>query len=308
MTVSWRHTLIGTGVAALAAVSLAAVANAQCGTCRPPSPPPPPPPHNSCCQTPKNVVVNVPGVNVAAANVRVGASSTAYAAASASATTAAGIVVSSGASGGGYAFGGGGGGYYSNSGVAQSSISNLTLDGGYETKTVEEEVAMTENYCIDKIIEDIQMRPVQAMCIDDKGTPHPASRTDDSRDVRSNFKGELYRCIAGTHMQVTMGKVENGAATFASGETFECAKGEALWHAPGGNLSCRPQAPERNCNERSLLRKYGPGVKMVEVSAKKTYCEPATRTNVQKVAKQVKVPRAIAAGDLALDGGVGQGY
>ena len=47
---------------------------------------------------------------------------------------------------------------------------------------------------------------------------------------------------------------------------------------------------------------------MVEVSGKKTYCEPATRTNVQKVAKLVKVPRAIAAGDLALDGGVGQGY
>src|SRR5690242_16406569 len=100
MTVSWRnrlgrHTLVGTGVAALAALSLAAIADAQCGTCRPPSPPPPPPPHNSCCQTPKNVVVNVPGVNVAAANVYVGASSTAYASANATATTAAGIVVSS---------------------------------------------------------------------------------------------------------------------------------------------------------------------------------------------------------------------
>lgn len=308
MTVSWRHIAVGAGVAAIAAMSLAAMADAQCGACRPPSPPPPPPPHNSCCQTPKNVVVNVPGVNVAAANVRLGASSTAYAAASANATTAAGIVVSSGASGGGFAFAGGGGGYYANAGVAQSSISNLTLDGGYETRTVEEEIAMTETYCIDKIIEEMQMRPVQAMCVDDKGAPHPASRTDDSREVRPNFNGEIYRCVAGTHMQVTMGKVETGAATFATGETFECAKGEALWHAPGGKLSCRPQTPERNCNERSLLRKYGPGVKMVEVSARKTYCEPATRTNVSKVAKQVKVARTIAAGDLVLDGGVGQGY
>jgi hypothetical protein len=302
-----RHKLVGAGVALLAAASIAAIAEAQCNSCRPPSPPPPPPPSH-CCQTPKNVVVNVPGVSVAAANVRVGASSTAFAAAGATATTSAGIVVSSGASGGGFAFAGGGGGGYGNAGVAQSSISNLTLDGGYDTKTVEEEVSLVEAYCVDKIIEQIEMRPVQAMCVDDKGTPHPASRTDDGREVRPNFSGEIYRCIAGTHMQVTLGKVENGAASFASGETFECAKGEALWHAPGGKLSCRPQAPERNCNERSLLRKFGPGVKMIEVSARKTYCEPATRTNVSKVAKQVKVPRTIAAGDLVLDGGVGQGY
>ena len=315
MTVSWRNrfgrrALVGAGVAVLAAASMAAMAEPQCHTCSPSPPPPPPPPHNSCCQTPKNVVVNVPGVSVAAANVRVGASSTAFAAAGATATTAAGIVVSSGASGGasGFAFAGGGGGYYANAGVAQSSISNLTLDGGYDTRTVEEEVSSVETYCLDKLVEELQKRPVQAMCIDDKGTPHPASRTDDSTDVRSNYNGEIYRCIAGTHMQVTLGRVENGAATFATGESFECAKGEALWHSAGGNLSCRPQTPERNCNERSLLRKYGPGVKMIEVASKKTFCEPATRTNVTKVAKQVKTPRVIAAGDLVLDGGVGQGY
>jgi hypothetical protein len=279
------------------------------GCCRPPSPPPPPPP-SSCCKAPSNVVVNVPGVSVAAANVRVGASTNAIASAGASATTAAGVVVGSGASGGayGFAYGGGGGGGYGTAGVAQSSISGLVLDGGYETKTVEEEIAATESYCLDRIIEDVRMRPVQAMCIDDKNTPHPASRTDGALEVSPTYNGEIYRCVAGTHMQVTLGTVEGGSPSFASGETFSCAKGESLWHAKGGQLACRPQTPERNCNERSLLRKFGPGVKMIEVSAKKTYCEPATRTTVSKVAKQVKVPRAIPAGDLVLDGGVGQGY
>ena len=305
MTVSWRHMLAGAGVAVLAAGGLSATGQSP-GCCRPPSPPPPPP-SNHCCQTPSNVVVNVPGVSVAAANVRVGASTSVIAAAGVSATTSAGVVVSGGSSGGAYAFGGGGG-YYSNPGVSQSSISGLTLDGGYETKTVEEEIATTESYCLDRIIEEIKMRPVQAMCIDDKNTPHPASRVDGAVEVSPTFNGEIYRCIAGTHMQVTLGTVENGAASFASGETFSCVKGESLWHSKGGQLVCRPQAPERNCNERSLLRKYGPGVKMIEVASKKTWCEPATRTNVAKIAKQVKIPRAIAAGDLVLDGGVGQGY
>ena len=73
-------------------------------------------------------------------------------------------------------------------------------------------------------------------------------------------------------------------------------------------MQCRTQTPERNCNERSLLRKYGPGVKLVKVSTKKTICEPATRQTMTKVVKEVKVARPIASGNLVLDGGVGQGY
>jgi hypothetical protein len=306
MNVSWRHMLAAGGIAVLGASGLTAVGQGSPGCCRPPSPPPPPP--NHCCQTPKNVVVNVPGVSVAAANVRVGASSMAIAQAGAASQAGAGSFASGGASAGGIVFAGGGGGGYGNAGVTQSSISNLMLDGGYETRLVEEEVTAFENYCIDKIKEAIETRPVQALCIDDKNTPHPASRLDDGANVSANFQGELYRCIAGTHMQVTLGHLEGGSPSFASGETFSCRKGESLWHSRGGQLSCRTQTAERNCNERSLLRKFGPGVKLVQVASKSTICEPAQRTKVTKVAKEVKVSRAIAGGNLILDGGVGQGY
>lgn len=308
MNVSWRHTLAGAGGAALLATAGLTALGQSCNTCQPvPSPPPPPPSH--CCDTPRNLVVNVPGVNVASANVSVGATSTAVAQANASATASAGVYSQAGGSAGaGAYFLGGGGGYYSNPGVPQSTISNFSLDAGYETRYVEEDVIGSENYCIDKLTEELATRPVQAVCIDDKNTPHPASRTDGEMSVDPKYNGEIYRCIAGTHMQVTMGEMVNGVASFDTGETFSCNKGEALWHGAKGELQCRVQTPERNCNERSLLRKFGPGVKLVKVSSKKTICEPATRQTVTKIVKEVKVPRPVAAGNLVLDGGVGQGY
>lgn len=310
MSVSWRHMLAGASIAtALGATALTAVGQ-SCNTCGPVPSPPPPPPSSGCCNAPRNLTVNVPGVNVATANVSVGATSTAVASANASSMASSGAYSSAGASGsaGGYFIGGGGGGYYSNPGVTQSTISNLSVDGGYETRYVEEQVIGSENYCIDKLKEELRTRPVQAVCIDDKNTPHPASRVDGEMAVDGKYSGEIYRCIAGTHMQVTMGEMVNGNASFDTGETFSCGKGEALWHGPGGVVQCRTQIPERNCNERSLLRKYGPGVKLVKVSAKKTICEPATRQTMTKVVKEVKVPKPIAAGNLVLDGGVGQGY
>lgn len=309
MSVSWRHMLAGAGIAtAMGTVGLTAIGQ-SCGTCVAPPRSPPTPPSTSCCQTPRSLVVNVPGVNVATANVSVGATSTAVASASASGTASAGAYSSgSSSAGAGAYFLGGGGGYYSNPGVAQSTISNLSVDGGYDTRLVEEQVIGSENYCIDKLVEELKTRPLQAVCIDDKNTPHPASRVDGDVQVDNRYSGEVYRCVAGTHMQVTKGEMVNGVASFDTGETFSCAKGEALWHKPGGELECRTQIPERNCNERSLLRKFGPGVKLVRVSEKKTLCEPATRQTMTKVVKEVKVARPVAAGNLVLDGGVGQGY
>lgn len=310
MTVSWRHMLAGAGAAGFVAMAGLSALGQSCNTCAPVPSPPPPPPRTGCCQTPKNLVVNVPGVNVATANVHVGATSTAVASANASSMAAAGVYSSAGASGsaGSYFFGGGGGGGYYNPGVGESTISNLSVDGGYETRLVEEQVIGSENYCIDKLVEELRIRPVQAVCIDDKNTPHPASRVDGEVAVNERYSGEVYRCIAGTRMQVTMGEMVDGKASFDTGETFACKKGESLWHGKGGALQCRTQIPERDCNERSLLRKFGPGVKLVTVAAKKNICEPATRQTMTKVVKEVKVPRPVAAGSLVLDGGVGQGY
>ncbi len=308
MTVSWRHMLAGAGIAMLAGTAALTAMGQQCNSCQPPSPPPPPPPSNGCCQTPRNLVVHVPGVNVATANVHVGATSTVVASAGVSTTLSSGVVVSSGGSGGAGAFFGGGGGYYSNPGVSQSKITGLAIDGGYDTQLVEEAVRGTEEYCVDKIVDEYRTRPVQALCIDDRNTPNPASRVDGELSVDGNFNGELYRCVAGTHMQITLGEMIDGKASFDTGETFSCAKGEALYHSRGGVLQCRIQIAERNCNERSLLRKFGPGVKLVSVASKKKICEPAKRETLTKVVKEVKVPRPVVAQDLVLDGGVGQGY
>jgi hypothetical protein len=277
------------------------------GCCAPPVYSPPPPPRTGCCTPPPNLVVKVPGVSVAASSVSVGASSTAVAAAGVSTRLSSGVVVSgsAGASGSTYVRGGGGAGVFAGGGVALGTIAGLQVDGGYETRMVEEEVAMTEQYCIDRIREKLTLRPVQALCIDDTNTPHPASRVDAETTVDRGYRGELYRCMSGTHMQVTLGEMTNGEASFASGETFSCLKGEALFHEAGGKLVCRTQAPERNCNERSLLRRHGPGVKLIEVSAQEAYCEPATRQRLERIQKEVRVPVSAPVGNLVLDGGVG---
>ena len=84
--------------------------------------------------------------------------------------------------------------------------------------------------------------------------------------------------MAGTNMQVTLGAMQNGTASFASGETFACRKGEALLHGGNGQLSCAPQTPQRDCNERSLLRRHGPGIKLVQYKMSAKTCIPRTRT------------------------------
>lgn len=134
---------------------------------------------------------------------------------------------------------------------------------------------------------------VRAVCMDDKGSPHPASQTFGGQDVTGEYRGELFRCMAGTAMQVTVGRIENGKFVFDGGETFGCAKGEALT-TDGARLSCRVQEARRPCNERSLLRRHGAGVKVVRVLTTERYAVETTRR------------QSLTAGaSMALDGGVG---
>ena len=97
--------------------------------------------------------------------------------------------------------------------------------------------------------------------MDDKGAPHPASQTHPDKDIAEGFTGEVYRCIAGTRMQYTLSDPRGGA-----GRTFTCDKGEALVMDAQGQLACHAQMPARDCNERSLLRRYGPGAKLAKLS------------------------------------------
>lgn len=267
--------------------------------------------HNGghCCKGPKGPRVHVPGVNVSGPNVMIQGSNVSVNQGSIMTSTQSFLSTNVVSGGGGSVVVGGGGGYFPAQGVAPSAIGALNVEGAEETyyETVTEQVPTTEEFCEERISIQTVVRPVQAVCIDDKGIPHPASRVDASDHVPAAYKGELFRCMAGTSMQVTLGSAESGRASFAHGETFACRKGEALVHKPGGDLACAPQSPQRDCNERSLLRRHGPGIKLVTARVQQKACVPSTRTVMKSVERQVERTRQTKAQAMVFDGGVGQG-
>jgi hypothetical protein len=138
---------------------------------------------------------------------------------------------------------------------------------------------------------------IRAFCIDDRNIPHAASQVRPDRDVDGDYEGELYRCLAGTWLQITWAEY-TGDVDFGHGETMDCRKGEALWHGRGGRIECKAQQAERECNERSLLRRYGAGVKILIWVREETYTEYR-----EEVVEQAGY--AVSGASLTLDGGVG---
>lgn len=278
------------GFFAIAAVADSAAA--QCGGgCQPPPPPPPP-----CCLPPpppppppgcgpggcgggggggggwnSNINVNV--------NVNAGAHATA---------TSRALINARGGFGSTVIYGGGGGAYFNVDQPYPTSIQGLNVEG-MAAQVIR--VPFTASRRWEKRM------VIQAVCIDDRSVPHPASQVRPGRDVSMDYEGELYRCMAGTRLQLTMAEYL-GDINFDQGETLTCAKGEALWHGRGGLIECRPQKRERDCNERSLLRRYGAGVKILTLVREETYTE--YREEV------VQTAGAVASGAaIMLDGGVG---
>lgn len=179
--------------------------------------------------------------------------------------------------------GGGGGGFVSAPGPV-TLINGLDVEGG--TKRTAFQATRT-------LFEKVE---IQAFCFDDKDVPHPASQVFPARDVDADYEGEIYRCIAGTHMQVTIAKWSEHVS-FGGGQTMTCRKFEALYYTPekgGGRLECRPQKPARDCNERSLLRRFGAGVKVLTMMITEKY-----------TAYREEASQSSAAGAMSLDGGVG---
>ncbi|HEY3798354.1 MAG TPA: hypothetical protein VGL58_08370 [Caulobacteraceae bacterium] len=274
---------------ALAAIPAAAYAGGCNCVPPPPSPPvtppsccapPSPPPVNNCCAPVQNIVV--PGVNVyvaASVQVNVQANAAAQSTAAAQGTT----FVGGGSGAAGY--------------VAPGPVSAVNLDmGGGERREAYE----AERVRIEKVV-------IQAFCFDDMDVPHPASQVGPERDIDEAYDGEIYRCIAGSHMQVTIAQWKE-AISFEGGQTLTCQKGEALYHVPGvagpggpggpgqggGSIECRPQKPARDCNERSLLRRFGAGIKVLTLVIKEKYTayrEESTGVHTTQV--------------MSLDGGVG---
>ncbi len=204
-------------------------------------------------------------------------------------------------------FSGGGGGFGPAEAAPQSQITLPSEEKYFETIT--EQVPVTEQVCVPNLVSvpAMSLRPVQAVCLDDKGRPHPASQVNKSEKISGKYTGEIYRCMAGTSMQVTMGSYDGKASSFAKGETFSCQKGEALIYSASAGLSCAKQADARDCNERSLLRKYGPGPKLVEMKTTTPACTMTTRTTYQTRTRQVERIRQLPNRPMVLTGGVGNG-
>jgi hypothetical protein len=217
--------------------------------------------------TAPSVTVNLPTLNVVSAD----SSASANAAANANAATSVStnVSVNAGSSSGvntqaiinAESFGnsgGGGGGAWSDSGSVTTTIESVKVDTPSEIRRI---CALYTSQA--------RMIAVQADCLDDKDIPHPASQLSPARDVDGAYDGEVYRCIAGARMQYTIADLSgpnlNGRANFDHGQTFTCQKGEALYHSSGGGLQCRPQKPARDCNERSLLRRFGAGIKILKI-------------------------------------------
>ncbi len=296
-------------LAAAPAVLAAASAHAGCTSgCRP------------CCTAPATHTVTVPGISVVpptihiqpqkivggvggdfGAVIDVSVSSSASAEASASgyaASLAASIAQSSAYSAGSssalatansqaqnlLAASGGGGSFFSE-GSSSGNIPNLVVVTGE---------APAPPVCLERRAV-ARAVAIQAVCLDDKAVPHPASQVSPERDVAQGYAGELFRCLAGSHMQYVLADYA-GEARFEHGQTVVCRKTESLWRAADGRLQCRPQAPARDCNERSLLRRYGAGIKVVASAA-----EQCVRWSGPVQSEAAASP----AQAMALDGGVG---
>jgi len=260
--------IAGFGVWLMIAATPSAALAGGSGGCGCVPPPPPPPPPKPCNCTPSQDIV-VPGVNVFVApsvNVNVNASATVNANAFGAAQS--------------QTFVGGGGG---SSGVMPGPVTAVNLGVGEDRESYE---AMRTR--IEKVV-------IQAFCFDDKDVPHPASQVSPDRDIDEAYEGEIYRCIAGTHMQVTIAQFRE-KISFEGGQTLTCQKGEALYHAPGkdaGRLECRPQKPARDCNERSLLRRFGAGIKVL------------TLVYTEKYTAYRESSHESSSVAMSLDGGVG---
>ena len=194
--------------------------------------------------------------------------------------------------------GGGGGGGFSDSGPS-TSITNLTVISNDQPAPPP---MQSRQVCIaQKAV--IAVYAVQAVCLDDKSTPHPASQTNADRDIADGFRGEVFRCIAGSHMQYTISNYAGGQANFDHGQTKVCAKNDSLWREADGSIACRPQTPARDCNERSLLRRYGAGIKVLKVAGGQVCAAYRTET-IAGVAAPVP-EGAVVGQSFAGNGGVG---
>lgn len=267
MAVPVRYILaaLAFGVAALGFFMLPTEASADCGggACqRPPprcqhscQPTPPPPPPSNCCAPPVVVVPppHVPPPNIVVVNAGARAQAQASAVAIAVANVETGDTI-----------------------IRQ----NMLVEGSAQAAAHSSAISVADS-AVEMVSRTTEREMlIQAICIDDRGNPHPASQTFGGRDVADGYRGELFRCMSGTRMRYTVG-----------GQSRDCAPGQALWYE-NREVRCETQIARRPCNERSLLRRFGAGEKMVRVR----------ETEMVEARRETSFT-----GAMSMDGGVGYG-
>ena len=281
----------------MAAAGAAQGGSSSCASCAPPPP---------CNCAPTSHQVKVPGVSITTPQINIGLPSIGFGAGGASASgvgtanaeagNSSNVSVSVQTSGSSSAasqntagllgsFGGGGSGSW----TPEASVT--TEIGEVRVKQVGIPAPPMQAICL-AWRASVRQVAVQAICLDDKTTPHPASQTSPERQIAPGLEGEVFRCIAGARLQYTIADF-SGRADFSHGQTIACQKGEALYHSASGALQCRPQTPARDCNERSLLRRFGAGIKLMAISGE--------RQCVQWGQQTVAVAPAPARGPLVLN-------
>lgn len=285
----------------------------------PPPPPSPPSPPNSCCEMPPPP--NYPGGNINGNfNVNVNINANANSNSNSNSNSSDNLIRARGA--GDVYVSGGGGAYFTVDQPYPTVIQGLNVEGGAAAQVIQQAVQRSR-WAATRVV-------IQALCIDDRNIPHPASQVQPGRDIAAGYNGEIYRCIAGSRLQYTIAQFAE-QISFDHGESVMCQKGESLWYSEGaaagsasayaaqyaaayatqyggqpgpggpvggGIVECRPQINERDCNERSLLRRYGAGIKILTLWREEIYTEYEEQV--------VQASSSMSVGySLTLDGGVG---
>jgi hypothetical protein len=107
------------------------------------------------------------------------------------------------------------------------------------------------------------VKSIHAVCISADGREFPASHMLAETWVDASYEGEVARCIAGSHLKVTIGDVVQSdqglAGVYSSGVILQCGEHEAVRHFKDGMLKCAPAMAVPDCTERTNLRRWGTG-------------------------------------------------
>lgn len=118
--------------------------------------------------------------------------------------------------------GGGGGAYFGGGGGGSMSMGGLNV----------------------VVREEVVVKPVKGICVNPKGLEERARMSTGSRDIGPGEDVEIFHCMAGDMLVVTIGRLAGSdgqrVADYTGGYVIECREGEALRQGSNGMLACAP--------------------------------------------------------------------